>query len=468
MTARALQPAQVGILGLAAIVVGIISIIGYYSEIAAVSSAREESHASMALVATIARGAIVGTLAMLVALALPLFGDRITGGPEATATLVRVTSVFGLTLLFELASGYPSIVLQRKLDLAPVAVFQAAQAAVVLTLTALLLLNGSGPIGVAWANVAGSAMMSGLLWIRLVRRHSARPHWPSTTAFRAMLSRTGAMFVGLFGGFLSERFDNLLVAGAIGPSAMSFYSMSWNASHTPANVFSRAINFVLVPALAHIREETNRARRALRECLRYSYVLLSPVCAMFVIGAPEIVTIVLGARWLPAASPLRIMGISVLSAPMLFACAAVLVASGRVKWTGISTLLHLVILAILIPPLAKSGGVVGAAIGELIAVSILTCTVFATAHSVTNVVTVELLYTPLAPIAASALAGSVAWFAGGAIDALWLRFTVKAIALGTVYLSVMFVVARESHLDGLIALLRAMFSRNRTIEATNV
>src|SRR5262249_60087011 len=110
---------------------------------------------------------------------------------------------------------------------------------------------------------------------------------------------TGKVFVGGFAGYLNGRVDNLIVSASIGPASMSYYSMAWNTSRTPANVFARAINFVLVPTLARIQDDPTRAQRALRECVRNSYLLLAPTCSILFLTAPALHEYVVGSTWLP-------------------------------------------------------------------------------------------------------------------------------------------------------------------------
>lgn len=459
ITARLLEPAEVGILGLAAIIVGLISIIGYYAEIAAVAHGRDESNASMALAALLVRAVVVVLVCGAIAAAFPVVAPRIAGGAAGALELRGVTAVFAITLLFEWLSGYPSVILQRRLDLASIAAIQPMQPIVALITISILLFRGAGPVGVAWGSVAGSASVAILLWVRLLLRQSEAWVWPSRAVWQDTCRGAAAMFIGLFGGFVAERFDNLLVAGTIGPRSMSFYSMAWNASHTPANVFSRAINFVLVPSLAHVKKDAARVERTLRDCLRYSYVLLVPVCALFIIAAPQLVVIVIGAKWLPLVPALRIMSISVLASPMLFACTAVLVGTGRAQWTGIATTIHIIALAILIPPLARYAGVRGAAFGELIAVALLTGTVVTTTRVATAQGKFSTLLAPMLPIMAGVLSGALSWYVFHAVNGLYWRFLGEAVIMGTAYCGLLWVFARDTHVVGLLELLRAMFRR---------
>ncbi|MFY9570578.1 MAG: oligosaccharide flippase family protein, partial [Blastocatellia bacterium] len=338
VTARALEPLQVGLLGLAVILVGVVSMIGYYPEMAAVTASEVKGDAKYAAAAVGIRFALTAVLIAVVIFALPFFGGYLTGREDESASLLELMRVLALVPILELAGSYPRVLLQRSLDLNVVAAVGLLQPVVFVGLAVALLWGGYGYLGVAWANVVGSTIATLFCWVALWYRNRFRwEGWPTSHVWRETVVGSARIFAGGFGGFLGERLDNLLVSGAIGPSAMSYYSMAWNGSRTSANVFGSAIGFVLIPTLSRIKHEPARVRRAIHESLRHSYLLLAPVCAVLFVSSPLLVTYVLGAKWLPLVPCLRMMCLTVLAIPLLHACNALLVAAGRAHLTGIST-----------------------------------------------------------------------------------------------------------------------------------
>jgi len=322
------------------------------------------------------------------------------------------------------------------------------------------LLTGYGYIGVAWANVAGSAVITLLLWWRLLSTASAGwGLWPSSAVWRETSRGTLKVFIGGFGGYLGARVDNLLVAGAIGPAAMSYYSMAWNASRTPANVFARAINFVLVPALARIQDDPLRVQRALRECTRNSYLLLAPACAILFVTAPLLVSYGIGSKWLPLVPALRVMCFTVLAAPLIFASGALLVGAGRAHLTGIATAVQLGTLAVAIPPLSVRWGVIGAAYADLVAVLLLTLTLTITAWISTRQVSWPVLNTATLPILAAVASGSIAFVLCDSLQSNVAQFSL-AISVTTLgYLLIIVVLGGRARLIDLAGLLRSVIGR---------
>lgn len=449
-----------GILGIAVIIAAVVSMLGYYPETAAVAARGGASDEKYALAASSIRAAVIVPLLILVTSALPLFAQHLTGKDGGAAQLQQLLRVLAWVPIFELLGGYPRILLQRRLDLGYLAAMQLAQPVAFVGLAVILLAGGRGYLGVAWANLIGTAVVTPLLWLRAWRTKPEWRSWPGSLAWRETAAGSGRMFVGGFGGFLGERVDNLLVAGVVGPAAMSFYSMAWNAARTPANVFARAISFVLVPTLARIQDEPLRVGRALRECIRHSYLLLSPVCAVLMVCAPLLVEFVLGARWLPLVPCLRVMSFTVFAIPVLFTSGALLTATGRAHLIGIATVIHLATLAALIPPLASRWGIVGAAFADLAATAIVTTALLVTARRAAKEIKWALAPAMILPIAASVFAGLLSWCVGAIITNGASRLACELALVLVGYVSFAMAFGGSNALFDVVSLLRGVLRRS--------
>jgi len=459
-SARALEPREVGVLGLAVIVVGIISMIGFYPEIAAVTARGEADDNEYALSALAIRTAVIALLIISVLLSLPALAGYLTGKEAGSGEMRALLSVLLFVPVLELISGYPRVILQRKLDLNYVSGANLLQPVIFVGLAVYLLWRGHGYIAVAWSNVLGTAAAALFLWSRLSFSGWLKWRgWPTRGTWRETTGGAARMFVGGFGGFLGERLDNLLVAGVVGATGMSFYSMAWNGARTPANIFGGTIGFVLVPALARIQDEPSRVERAIRESLRYSYLLLAPVCAMLFVSAPLLVTYLLGDKWLPLVPCLRVMCFTVLTIPVLFAAGALLTGTGRAHLTGIAMLVHLAVLVATIPPLANRWGIVGAAVGDLVAMTASTIVLCVTARKATGQTRWDLMSNLSIPAAAAAPAAVLALVVGAGFAQSPLRLMCEvAIVVGGYVLFIMLLGGR-ARLSDLVNLLRSVTRR---------
>ncbi len=460
-TARVLEPREVGVLGVAVIVAGVVSMIGYYPETAAVAARGNYGDSDYALAASIIRACVIVCLLCAAALTFSPLAELLLG-KEANANQLRQLLAILLCMpVLELIGGYASVILQRRLDLSYIAGIQLVQPVVFVSLAITLLIKGYGYIGVAWANIIALAITTAGLWFRLWRqRLLAWQGWPPLGALRETFFGSTRILAGGFGGYLGERLDNLLVAGAIGPTAMSFYSMAWNAARTPAIVFARAISFVLVPTIAQIQKDEARVQRAIGECLRHSYLLLAPVCAALFVSSPLLVSFVLGTKWLPLVPCLRIMAITVIVAPLLYTSGALLIGTGRAQLIGIATIAHLAALMLLVPILANRWGIIGAAYADMAATAILTVVLSVTAWRASRHINWRLIFTILLPMVAALSAGVAAWSIGASIPTDAARLIGELGMFLTGYPLFIFIFGGRARLFDLTAILRGVFRRS--------
>lgn len=365
-TARALEPSEVGVLGLATIVVGILAMFAVYGETAGIVASGETDHRAYALTAFLLRAGVT-VLVVAVAWALePALVGWLTRGEDQTTTLPHLLHVLFAQLAAEALGTYPRVWLQRSLALVAVTTVNLFAMAIHVGLSIALLASGFGAVGVVWSYVVASLAASVVFWSLLVRRGGGLPDaLPSAAVSRGVLSDAAKLAAGGFVGYLNGRVDNLLVSGTLGPTAMSYYGMAWNAARTPSSIVGRSASFVVVPTLARLRGERALVERGLRDAVWYAYALLAPLCALLYLVAPFLVVTILGEKWLPVVPILRVMSVTVLVTPLIEISNALLTALGKAHLSGIATALQLGTVVIAIPALCRSFGLAGAAYADL-------------------------------------------------------------------------------------------------------
>ena len=461
-TARALEPREVGLLGIAVIIIAVISMICYYPEIAAVAVNGDERHEQYAFASFGLRAVLLAFILVLLSVGFPFLANFIGGKENLSGPLRQLIAILVWVPALELLAGYPRVVFQRRMELNVISTAAAIQPCIFVSLAVLFLLSGYGYVGVAWASVIGALVAAGFLWATYLWLGSIK--WfglPSILTFWETFVGSIRVFVGGFAGFLGERVDNLLVSAAIGPTSMSYYSMAWNGARTPANVFGSTIGFVLIPTLARIQDQPARVERAIRESLRHSYLLLLPLCAFMFVAAPSVVTLVLGPKWMPLVPCFRVMCVTVLTIPVLFTSGALLTGSGRAHLAGLAMLLHLVVLLAAVPPLAKGWGVVGAAFADLMAMSTATAVLFLTARRATRQTEWSLRGTLLVPGISVLVSAGLAYAVGAGFKGVTWQAIAQFAVLTTGYVLMLMLVGGKTRLDELIGLLRGIAPRVR-------
>ena len=465
-TARALQPSEVGLLGLAVIVVGVLSLVTACAETAGVIGRSLGSGPQYAWSATVARGVITACLLAVAPFFLPPLAHLLAGKEAASAHLMALVQLLLWQLVLDAAVTYPRVLLQRRLNLTLLVGASLLQISAHVGLSLVLLWKGYGAMGWVSSALVSAGLSGAFLWCVLFAQRGLR--WGGrvdAAVWSRTLASTTRVFAASFVGYLNGRLNNLLVAGVLGPAAMSFYGVAWSISRIPVWILSQALGFVLVPTLTHIRFDTRRVERVLGESLRHAYVLLIPTCAVLFVTGDALVTMVLGAKWLPVVPALRVMSVSVLMAPLVIAFNGLLVAMDRAHLTGLATGAQLGMIVVLVVPLATRWGVVGAAFGDLVSTIVLTTVLFVLCRVNVPEVKWEVVPAAVLPGVAAASAGLVASILSTELPVGVMKLASEACVLVVGYLAIIWVLGGRGRLAELAELVRAVARRPASVVA---
>lgn len=459
-TARALLPGQVGILGIAVIVVGVISLVAACSETAGIVGSHEGTDSQHAFAATVLRSFIVAILVTSAYFGFPIISRLLASAEDAQPQLIRLLRILLWLPAVELAAAYPRVLLQRRLDLTYLAGVSLFQVSFHVGLSVILLWLGYGAIGVVWSSLIAGSLSALVVWLRI--SGSRRPEWgglPDARQRLAIIKNTLKILAGSFLGYLNGRADNLLVAAAIGPTAMGFYGMAWSASRVAPQILGQAFGFVLVPALARVQTDRERVGRALSESIRHSYLLVAPFATALFLTGPSLVSVILGQKWLPIVSCLQVMSITILLGPLVSTSSALLVATGRAHVAGLGTFWQLLVLGALIVPLSARWGVLGAAFGDLFAVGALTVGLLIATPLVRKLLRRQVASALLLPVGSAAIAGVLAWWGGHWLGDGLLKLLAQTGMLLVTYLGVLSMMGGRPALRDLVSLVRTTAQR---------
>jgi PST family polysaccharide transporter len=103
--------------------------------------------------------------------------------------------------------------------------------------------------------------------------------------------------------------DQLLVGAFLGPVALGFYVLAFNASSWPLNLFSKPVREVSPAAFARLQHDPPALRSAFVSSAGLLTAATLPVCLLLTGAAEPIVNTVYGGQWAPAASALWCLGL---------------------------------------------------------------------------------------------------------------------------------------------------------------
>ena len=288
--ARVLGPRSFGLVGMAMVITGFVTVFRDLGTSSALIQREQISDelATSAFWFNVLLG--LGLTALLVG-ASPLLASFYRQ-PEVAPVL----AVLSLSLLLSSPGAIPQALAVRDMAfdrLARVEVMSAFGAAAVAVTAAIL---GAG----VWSLVALRLMQAGLTSMLLLLSFPWRPAWPvnwrTLRAIRAYsLNLTGFNIFNYF----ARNADDLLIGRYLGATALGYYTVGYRFLLYPVQAVSGVIGRVLFPAFSRIQADDERFREAyLRLCGAIALITFPAMIAVFLLAEP-LVLAVLGARWLP-------------------------------------------------------------------------------------------------------------------------------------------------------------------------
>ena len=194
--------------------------------------------------------------------------------------------------------------LRRALRFGALAAADVAGEAAFLVLALATLWKGDPRLSLVMGLGARFAFHAAAIWI-------ADPYLPKELP-RAEAARDFARFSssvlgGRFVVALSSNADFLLVGRLLGSSALGFYSMAWDLLRFIPDRLYRVVGRVTLPAFCRLQDDDVRLARAYKEFFGHISRVILPLVVCACIAAPELIGTVYGAKWVPAALPMRLL-----------------------------------------------------------------------------------------------------------------------------------------------------------------
>lgn len=188
----------------------------------------------------------------------------------------------------------------------------------------------------------------------------------SSAALRDVLSFATGMHVKRLLDFGAQSIDNLIVGKLMGMSALGHYDRAFSLMNRFLSRLNTAGPSMMFRIFAVINEDPERFRRAYGKVLLSASLLGFPAFAVLIAVAPQLMTVLFGERWGPAAAPFQILcAAGALRILNTYASSAIQ-AAGRV-WSEVNRQIIFIILIVASLVALREWGPAGAAAGVFIA-----------------------------------------------------------------------------------------------------
>ena len=297
-----------------------------------------------------------------------------------TAHTKEVIRIFALALFPEAVFSLLQGLFAAHERLLPPLLAALANGGVKLSIGLWVLAHNGDASGLAWAMVAGSAI-SLLLFIpalrRLLRQTSPqRARFSRQFAFDQLRLTPGFVVIGIFT-TIDYQLDAFLISLFLSESELGWYG----AAQTIMLAFwmmPTALRTALYPLMARTYYEAPERLPALyRRANRYILVGALPICAGITLIAPNIIHLVFGGGFAPAAPALQVIIWAVLSSFLMVPSARLLVVANRQSDAGWITALSMIMNLLLNLWLIPRWGITGAAAARVLATTFFFIAIYA-------------------------------------------------------------------------------------------
>lgn len=173
---------------------------------------------------------------------------------------------------------------------------------------------------------------------------------------------TGA---GVFN-YLFQQGDDILVGKLLGGYWLGIYQLAYKISTLPITEIADVFNKVTFPVYSKISGNTPRLRRLFLKTTLGAALLVVPLSLILFFFPKQVILILLGDKWLEAVPLLKVLSIFGIVRAISGSVTPVFLAVKKQEYLFVFTLLSVLGMAVVIFPMIKAFGVVGAGIAALV------------------------------------------------------------------------------------------------------
>ncbi len=447
VVARLLTPSDFGLLGMAVVYLGLVTVLSEFGLGTAVITLRDLNDEQVAQINSVSvLFGLVG-LALSCAVAVPL--GKFFRAPQLPLVVVVMSATFVITAF----RTVPYSLLQKEMRFKVLAIMDGLQAVAQALSTVMFALLGlrywSLVLGGLSAATVSTAMP--LAW---------RPHgfaWPRLGSIRHALTFSWHIIVTRVSWYGYSNADFLVAGRVLGEAPLGAYTFAWNLASLPAEKVTTIVTGITPAFFSAVQSEQAALRRYLRTLTEGLTLITFPATFGLALVAKEFVHLALGKKWEGVIVPLELLALYASLRSIVTLLPQVLAVVGETRFV-----MRVTLVALLVLPTAfyvgSRWGTVGIASGWVIVYPFFTLLLYGRVFRKIDM-SVGGYFRALWPafnasVLMAACVGILKWTLPSGWP-LYFRFGLEVLGGGAAYILTLFVLHRER--------LRAFFRLIRTL-----
>ena len=301
IVARLLTPEDYGLVGMASVYLGLITLASEFGLGSAVVTLRNLSDARVAQLNGLSILFGVASFALSCAAAQPL--GRFFHASQLPAVVIAMSGAFVITGF----KTVPFALLQRDLRFRVLAVVETGRAVI---LAAAMI--GFALLGLRYWTLVIGGLLSSLLSTaatQAVRRH--RIAWPRRGHTDDAIKFSAHVLIGRLSWYTYTNADFLVAGRVLGSGALGLYEIGWNLANIPLDRITSLVAQVTPPIFAAVQHDLSALRRYLLSITEALAFVTLPASVGMALVARDFVLFALGDKWSGAIVPLQLLALSV-------------------------------------------------------------------------------------------------------------------------------------------------------------
>lgn len=299
--ARILTPADYGLVGMATVYLGLITLVNEFGLGSAVITLRDLGEDHIAQLNTISLGLGLACFLVSSAAAIPL--GRFFSTPHLPAIVVVMSVSFPVSAFLTV----PDAILQKELRFKFLAQVEVLRALVQSTGMLVLALMGMG----YWALVFGPLLgvtTGTLLTVIACHRGFAVPR---LSALKPAVKYSQDILFSRIAWYGYSNADFLVAGRVLGAVPLGAYTMAWTIANIPVDKITALVARVSHAFFSAVQNENATLRRYLLNLTEGIALITFPISVGLCLEATNIVRLLLGPKWVGTIMPLRLLSIYV-------------------------------------------------------------------------------------------------------------------------------------------------------------
>lgn len=301
IVARLLAPDDYGIIGMAAVYLGVVQIISEFG-LSTVIVQRELPAEQISRINGISL--LIGLAMFAVSAAAAPLIAMFFREPPVRAVVIVLATTYVITSLQVVPIG----VLSRERQFRRIALIESAEVLAQVAVTLGLAIAGASYWALIFGNIAGKLVNTTLMV-------SARGHrfaWPRQfSQLRSELTFGWHVVVARLSWYGYSNADFVVIGRLLGKAALGAYTFGWTIASLPADKISGILARVTMPIFAAVQEDAAALQRYVVRISEAIVVVVLPASIGMALVARDFVQCFLGDRWSAAIIPLQLLSIHV-------------------------------------------------------------------------------------------------------------------------------------------------------------